>query len=131
MGNHNNQKKIKNIEIGKYYLIHDGSKSGHPGLIIWKDDQANLYLAIKIGSTSNKNNTLLNSNLTNDIINHYYYNKPFLGKHKDFGSKPFLDWTLTQELEKLSQKLINKAPIESKSIRRKDRYRFKRSINKK
>ena len=26
----------KIIEIGKFYLIHDGSKTGHPGLVIWK-----------------------------------------------------------------------------------------------
>ena len=23
----------KNIEIGKFYLIHDGSKTGHPGYV--------------------------------------------------------------------------------------------------
>ena len=48
---------IKVIEVGKFYLIHDGSYPGHPGLIVWKEDHANLYLAIKFGTTKNKENT--------------------------------------------------------------------------
>ena len=32
---------IKNIEVGKFYLIHDGSRTGHPGLVVWKDDEKN------------------------------------------------------------------------------------------
>ena len=41
---------IKNIEIGKFYFIHDGSKTGHPGLIISKDDNANRYLVVRFDS---------------------------------------------------------------------------------
>ena len=38
------------IEIGKFYLVFDGSRTGHPGLVIWKDDNANLYLVIRTES---------------------------------------------------------------------------------
>ena len=34
---------IKNIEVGKFYLIHDGSDTGQPGLIVQKDDANNRY----------------------------------------------------------------------------------------
>lgn len=27
----------KNIEIGKFYFIHVGSKTGHLGFVVWKD----------------------------------------------------------------------------------------------
>ena len=35
-----NENRIKVIEVGIFYFIHDGSKTGHPGLIVWKDDEA-------------------------------------------------------------------------------------------
>ena len=38
--------QIKNIEVGKFYLVYDGSKTGHPGFIIWKDDLKNRYLVV-------------------------------------------------------------------------------------
>ena len=41
---------IKNIEIGKFYFIHDGSKTDHPGYVVWKDDFANRYLVIRTDS---------------------------------------------------------------------------------
>lgn len=40
----------KNIEIGKFYFIHDGSKTGHPGFVVWKDDKKNRYLVIRFDS---------------------------------------------------------------------------------
>ena len=45
-----NKVLTKTIEVGKFYLIHDGSKTGHPGLVVWKDDIANRYLVIRTES---------------------------------------------------------------------------------
>ena len=45
-----NENKIKQIEVGKFYFIHDGSKTGHPGFVVWKDDEANRYLVIRTDS---------------------------------------------------------------------------------
>lgn len=45
-----NENKIKLIEVGKFYFVHDGSKTGHPGFVIWKDDDANRYLVIRTDS---------------------------------------------------------------------------------
>lgn len=116
----------KIIEIDKYYLIHDGSKTGHPGVIIWKDDECNLYLAVKIGTSRNNNNKLLLESVSNDQVAHYVYNKPFLGKRKDFGSKVFLDLVVTDELRSMFGSYLTTNPTESKSINRKDRRNFKR-----
>ena len=84
-------KPIKNIEVGKFYLIHDGSKTGHPGLVIWKDDVQNLYLIIKFGSTCNKDNAIFPYPIGKDIKQSYYFKRPFLGKRKDIGGKSFDD----------------------------------------
>ena len=60
-----------------------------PGLVVWKDDIANLYLLIKIGSSSNKNNKPLSNVLSSQSTPHFIYSRPFLAKRKDLGSKPF------------------------------------------
>ena len=39
MSNQNSSTNTKNIEVGKFYLIFDGSRTGHPGFVIWKDDE--------------------------------------------------------------------------------------------
>ena len=46
----NQPKPIKNIEVGKFYFIHDGSKTGHPGYVVWKDDEKNRYLVVRFDS---------------------------------------------------------------------------------
>ena len=43
------QNSPKAIEIGKFYFVHDGSKTGHPGFVVWKDDEANRYLVVRFG----------------------------------------------------------------------------------
>lgn len=119
-------KCIKNIEVGKFYLIHDGSKTGHPGFVIWKNDIYNLYLFIKVGTTKNNNNEMLKESISNDKVTHYIYKRPFLGKRKDFGSKVFKDMFVSGELKSLADIISKTNPVESKSINRKDRYHFKK-----
>ena len=119
-------KCIKNIEVGKFYLIHDGSKTGHPGFVIWKNDIYNLYLFIKVGTTKNNNNEILKESLSNDKATHYIYKRPFLGKRKDFGSKVFKDMLVSEELKSLADIISKTNPVESQSINRKDRYHFKK-----
>ena len=50
MSNQNSSIPTKKIELGKFYFIHDGSKTGHPGLVIWKDDENNRYLVVRFDS---------------------------------------------------------------------------------
>ena len=124
-------KNIKNIELGKFYFIYDGSETGHPGYIVWKNDEANLYLAIKIGTSKNKANRRLSNTLSKDVSTHYIYVRPFLGKRKDFGYNRFLKVEASDELIAKSNKIKEMTPVESTSIHRKDRYKFKKLFKQK
>ena len=113
---------IKVIEVGKFYLLFEGSQTGHPGFIIWKNDEHNLYLAIKFGTTVNKNNTKLNVALREGDKENLVYNKLFLGKRKNIGKNELTEMSITGEM--LSD-ILNKVdilnPSYSPDIRRHDR----------
>ena len=88
-------KPIKNIEVGKFYFIHDGSKTGHPGLVISKNDEANRYLVVrfdsdKFGDIPKKDRgvkhlTKLKCSTSKEVMNSYVHNRPMLCKRKDIG----------------------------------------------
>lgn len=119
--------QIKNLEVGKFYLIHDGSKTGHPGIIVWKNNNLNLYVAIKFGSSTNPKNIQFPHTVGKMIQKSYLYKKPFLGKRKDFGAKSFDDLTLLQEdFEFIYSNIDLDNPFESKDIKSKDRRNYKR-----
>ena len=83
----------KTIEIGKFYLIHDGSKTGHPGFVVWKDDEANRYLLVKFDSDKPgdvpkikrgiRHIIKLKHPISNDVVNSYVKSRPILCKRKD------------------------------------------------
>ena len=121
--------KIKILEVGKFYLIHDGSKTGHPGLIIWKDDEHNLYLAIKFGTSKNEHNIRFKHPVGIGVKQSYFYKKSFLGKRRDFGSISFNDMIVTStEMTSLKNGVDIMNPTFSSSINRKDKRFYKRTI---
>lgn len=125
------EESTKVIEVGTFHQIFDGSKSGHPGYIIWKNDEHNLYLAIKFGTSSNKNNIQLNYAIRRGDKNNLVYTKPFLGKRKNYGKDVLNDMYITKE--KLDYILIHLDylnPSYSSDINSKDRYQYKRNIKK-
>ena len=125
----NPQKPTKIIEVGKFYLIHDGSPSGHPGYIIWKDDARNLYLAIKFGSSPSNENKKFSYPLSNEIANSYYYKRLFLGKRKNFGSLALTKLTiLEKDLTALLENFDFLNPKYSQDIHRKDKRYYKWTI---
>ena len=75
----------KHIEKGKFYHIHEGSKTGHPGMIYWKCDKRNLYLALTTGTSKNKHNTFLKVSTTSKVSRILIQNRPLLAKRKDIG----------------------------------------------
>ena len=117
---------IKKIEVGEFHVIHDGSPGGHPGYVVWKDDLLNIYLLVKVGSSPNKNNEKLNTKLSEKVESHYYYKRPFLAKRKDIGTNPVTFLSPTEEFKEIAERLKTVDPLESKSIKRKDRYNFKK-----
>ena len=130
MRNYYKNQQLKIIEIGKFYVAHDGSVQGHPCYIIWKDDDFNLYLGIRLGTSQNKENLPLIEDMFNSEKSHFYYKRPFLGKRKDFSRNELPDFMVAKELKNLIPTIINKAPKESCSIRRKDRRNFKKLMGK-
>lgn len=99
MSNKNQSPILKTIEVGKFYFIHDGSKSGHPGYIVWKDEERNLYIAIKFGTTKNDDNEILNERIS-QITPNYIYKRLYAGKRKDFGKDALFTFHISNEIVK-------------------------------
>ena len=117
----------KTLDLGKFYFIHDQSLVGHPGLIVWKDDLANLYLAIKVGTSPNTHNFSFCRPIGNGIKNSYIYKRAFLGKRKDFSKRTLDDMFITdKELTRLKKDIDFYNPVLSPNIKRKDKRNFKR-----
>jgi len=119
---------VKNIEIGKFYFIHDGSKTGHPGLIISKDDNANRYLVVRFDSDKFsdipkiqrgvRHITMLAHPTSDDVKNSYVHNRPMLCKRKDIGSE-LLNILVHDEDTTIIEKVSANAPEMSPSLRNK------------
>ena len=92
-----NENKNKAIEVGKFYLIHDGSKTGHPGLVVWKNDDMNRYLVIR--TESDKQGKITKRELErqhlidlkhptdNMVVKSYIRIRPMMCKRKDIGGE--------------------------------------------
>ena len=127
--NSNSSHPTKVIEVGTFHQIFDGSKSGHPGYIIWKNDEHNLYLAIKFGTSSNKNNVEMHYSIRKGDKENLVYIKPFLGKRKNFGKNELLEMNIGEEkLNSIISTIDFSNPTYSADIRREDRRFFKWAI---
>ena len=122
------EKEIKVIEVGMFYYIHDGSKSGHPGLVVWKDDEANRYLVIRFDSDKFdveltkeqrgiKNITKLKNPTSNEVMNSYVHNRPMLCKRKDIGSV-LIGLSIFQEDQEIIDMVRERAPELSGSLKK-------------
>ena len=83
----NYKKTIKNIQKGKFYHIHEGSPTGHPGMVYWKNDKRNLYLAITTDSTAGEHRTRLSTPTSSEVEHSFVYNRPTLAKRRDIGGQ--------------------------------------------
>ena len=120
--------EIKKIEVGKFYFIHDGSETGHPGLIVWKDDEANRYLVIKTDSDKFgdvpkdqrgvRHITRLNKTIGDGIAASYVKNRPLLCKRKDIGIV-LNDLSFGKDDIDIIEKISKNKPVLSRSLRRK------------
>ena len=121
------EQPTKKLKVGKFYLIHDGSRIGHPGIIVWKNDDANLYLAIKFGTTQAKNNIRFKYPIEKNIKVSFVYKRFFLGRRKDFGSKELTRLNILQDdLNVLIGCMDKNNPLISTNItgRHLHKYRF-------
>ena len=126
--NQNIQQTNKVIEIGKFYLIHDRSGIGHPGLVLENDDLHNRYLIArfdsdKIGEVPKyirgiRHIKLLSHPTDSKVVNSYVRNRPFLCKRKEIGI-PLPDLSLHKDDEYIIRNVQNKKPEYSKSLTKK------------
>ena len=123
-----NKTTIKNIEIGKFYLIHDGSKTGHPGFVIWKNDEANLYLVVitesdKNGNASKRKNdkrhlTDLSHPTEEKVVKSYVKNRPMLCKRKDIGSKELIGMIIHHDDKPIIEEISKRKPMLGPTLRK-------------
>ena len=121
-------KSIKNIEVGKFYFVHDGSKTGHPGYVVQKDDEANRYLIIRFDSDKYgdvpkfqrgvRHITMLSHPTCDGVMNSYVHNRPMLCKRKDIGNE-IIGLTIHSDDTSLIEIISNNNPEMSPSTRRK------------
>ena len=118
----------KNIEVGKFYFIHDGSKTGHPGYVVWKDDEVNRYLVVRFDSDKKeeipksergvRHITKLSHTTDENIVNSYVRNRPMLCKRKDFGILDFSNMHLHPDDLEIVSEISKREPELSPSLKR-------------
>lgn len=117
----------KTIEVGKFYFIHDGSKTGHPGLVVWKNDETNRYLVVRFDSDKEgdipkkqrgvKHITELKHPTDDKVIKSYARNRPMLCKRKDVGF-PMDDLKLDSEDQHIIEEISKREPELAPSLRK-------------
>lgn len=118
----------KHIEKGRFYHFHEGSKSGHPGKVYWKNDNKNLYLAITVGTSNGSHRTKIGSTGKNiDVA--YISNRPLLAKRKDIGSRRD-DVKIPKKDKDIIKAIKKKQYRETPSIKAKDRRYMKHRFRK-
>ena len=121
------KKKIvsKKIKKGKFYAVHEGSKKGHPGKLYWKNDNKNLYLFLKTGTTPSPDNIILLVPTEEGVQHSYIYKRPVLAKRKDVGGE-LLNMKFSKRDKKLLKAISKNVFSETANIKKRDRQWLKR-----
>lgn len=129
MKQNNQTNNTRTIEVGKFYLIFDGSRTGHPGYVLWKDDSKNQYLVLRLdsdkyGETTKEQRkirhiTKLKYPTSNNVVNSYVKNRPTMCKRKDLGKKPLVGLSFHKQDMKLISEISERNPEYSRSFKNK------------
>lgn len=119
---------MKNIKNNTFHIIHEGSKTGHPGMIYWKSDENNLYLAITTGSTefNNEHFLKLNKVTSEDVKTSFINKRPLLAKRKDIAEKEITNMSFKLEDYEIILKVKKNKPRYTPSINRHDKLAFRK-----
>ena len=123
-----NEVSEKILKVGNFYLIHDGSKTGHPGFIIWKNDKQNRYLVIRTNSDKKgkiskeqmgeKHITKLKHPTDNNVLCSYVHNRPMICRRKDIGSKVLIGMAFHHDDLSLINEISKRKPEVASSFRK-------------
>ena len=119
------KKDIKSIQKGRFYHVHEGSPTGHPGMVFWKNDKRNLYLTITTDSSEGEHRTMLSTPTSKEIKHSFVYNRPTLAKRRDIGGQ-YKNMVFSKKDKNLLRIISRKNYRETKSIKSKDRRFIKR-----
>lgn len=95
----------KRLLKGKFYAV-----TGHPGLIIKKNDKKNRYLAVVTGTTRGRHMTKLKVPTEPNVDKSYVKNRPVLGKRKHFGSKELVGMRIHKKDKALIKSIGKRNP---------------------
>lgn len=119
----------KHIEVGKFYLIFDGSRTGHPGFVVWKDDEKNRYLVLRLDSDKPdeitkeqrhvRHITKLKHPTSKEVINSYVKNRPTMCKRKDISAKSLVGISFHVDDIKMINDISKRKPEYSRSFKNK------------
>ena len=119
----------KRIHKGKFYHFHDGSKTGHPGMVYWKSDRKNLYLAVTTDSEDGTHRTPLKYPIEKGVKKSFVKNRPLLAKRKNVGSE--YKTLKFHKDDKAIIKIVSRRDFrDTPDIRRKDRRFIKKLFKK-
>ena len=119
------KKDIKSIQKGRFYHVHEGSPTGHPGMVFWKNDKRNLYLTITTDSSEGEHRTMLSTPTSKEIKHSFVYNRPTLAKRRDIGGQ-YKNMVFSKKDKNFLRIISRKNYRETKSIKSKDRRFIKR-----
>ena len=105
------RKKIynKHLEKGRFYSINK-----HPGLIVYKNDKKNIYIAVVTGTSQGRHKTMLSHPTESNVRQSFVNNRPFLGKRKHFGSHELVGMKIDSADRKTIEVIKRRKPVKIK-----------------
>ena len=126
------------LEEGKFYNVHEGSKTGHTGRIEKADYINDEYLCITTHSLTKeeyeekkKNNTFrkdyveLEVSTSKSVYKSLINKRPFLGGRDDYGDKEFSDMSISKKDSKKVQYVLARTPRLGYWYKRRNKKAFK------
>ena len=120
----------KHIEKGRFYHVHEGSKTGHPGFVFWKNDKKNIYFLLTTDLSNGPHRTKLSKKIDpKGSVVGYINNRPLIAKRKDIGGQR-CDFRFDKTDRALLQIISLRKWRFTKNVTRKD-YRYLCRLKKK
>lgn len=96
----------KHLQKGKFYSVNK-----HPGLIIFKSDKKNVYIAVVTGTSQHKHQVKLKHPTESRVSASYVNSRPVKGKRKHFGSKELVGMKIHPEDRIVIRIISRRKPI--------------------
>ena len=86
----------------------------HPGLIIYKNDKKNTYIAVVTGTSPGRHKTRLSIPTEPNLKQSFVNNRPVLGKRKHFGSHELVGMKIDSADGKTIEIIKRRKPVKIK-----------------